>query len=57
MTAIGQDLEMLMAFQNFLSWGEAPYPDVRAPWHRKVPPAWWAYALGYTQWCPPKGEM
>lgn len=19
--------------------------------------AWWAYAFGYTQWCPPRGEL
>jgi hypothetical protein len=55
-----RDREIVDAFWNFLSWGEAPraprgtLPPSEA--RRSVPPAWWAYALGLTEWCPPKGE-
>lgn len=45
------------AFRNFLSWGELPYIHPESNITRKVPPAWWAYALGHTKWCPPKGEL
>lgn len=57
-------LETVLQFRNFLSWDEKPvlngikayYPDVNfSP--RQVPPAWWAYALGYTTYCPPKDEL
>lgn len=49
------------AFTNFLSWGEHPViaaqaDGYRQPIRRNVPPAWWAYALGATEWCPPRGE-
>jgi hypothetical protein len=48
----------LEAFRNFLSWGEHPSSkEHRVPGPRRVPPAWYAYALGYTAWCPPIGEM
>lgn len=64
-TPTARDLEHVEAFHNFLSWGELPYREVqRTRGHvdpnlisRKVPPAWWAYALGHTTWCPPKGEL
>jgi hypothetical protein len=48
---------IIEAFRNFLSWGERPatIPQVAAT--RNVPPAWFAYAIGLTSWCPPKGEM
>lgn len=50
------------SFANFLSWNEKPWRngDVPSPpldAVRPVPPAWWAYALGHTTHCPPKGEM
>ena len=41
------------AFRNFLSW------NLR-PGHLRdgiIPACVWAYMLGYTQWCPPKGEL
>jgi hypothetical protein len=47
----------VLAFKNFLSWGAKPnvpgWPDEP----RHVPPAWWAYVLGHTRWCPPIGEL
>jgi hypothetical protein len=53
-----QDRDIVEAFENFLSWGERPrtYAGARPlPW--SVPPAWFAYATGLTEWCPPKGEL
>lgn len=53
------DEEIVQAFKNFLSWGERPVlprtslEQIFPP--RRVPPAWWAYVLGETRWCPPKG--
>lgn len=53
----------LQAFRNFLSWKVDPLRardatgfDPPALAH-KVPPAWWAYVLGATRWCPPAGEL
>lgn len=49
------------AFANFLSWGAQPGRRARdfvfEREQRDVPPAWWAYALGATTYCPPQGEM
>lgn len=42
------------AFRNFLSWHVDPLDREHA---KHVPPAWWAYVLGHTRWCPPNGEM
>jgi hypothetical protein len=58
-----RDVAAVEAFANFLSWGEVPcgkletanLPMMSLP--RAVPPAWWAYALGYTSHCPPKDEL
>lgn len=53
-----KDREVVEPFSNFLSWGERPSaPDSKVEDRRSVPPAWWAFALGHTTWCPPKGEM
>lgn len=50
-----QDMAAIRSFQNFLSWGEQP--GVLAPrGPRNVPPCWWAYVMGLTNWCPSKGE-
>jgi hypothetical protein len=62
MTITAQDREIVEAFANFLSWGQQPSkPGTTSSWNpvtrRAVPPAWWAYALGYSSWCPPKGEL
>ena len=57
-----RDLASVVAFTNFLSWGEEPViahgPDTRVnpKLGRAVPPAWWAYVVGASSWCPPKGE-
>lgn len=40
------------SFRSFLSWGVHPRSVVRP-----VPPAWFAYALGLTQYCPPRGTL
>jgi hypothetical protein len=45
------------AFENFLSWGEQPSRPGHLEPRRTVPPAWWAYTLGATKWCPPAGEL
>lgn len=58
------DVDAVQQFTNFLSWGERPLVVMANPGGgdadrrrlRPVPPAWWAYALGETRWCPPKGE-
>lgn len=54
-----RDSDAIMAFGNFLSWQETPYMRGRSVVHayRRVPPAWYAYAMGLTKWCPPWGEM
>jgi hypothetical protein len=49
-------------FRNFLSWGEKPLmakatPPAKLSATRPVPPAWWAYALGATPYCPPVGVL
>jgi hypothetical protein len=49
------DDELVEAFRNFLSWGQDRFGSMVAT--NPVPPAWWAYVLGATSWCPPKGEM
>lgn len=59
------DEEIVAAFTNFLSWGERPsklgpldpHCVLEHDLRRRVPPAWWAYGLGATPWCPPKGEL
>lgn len=57
------DEEIVQAFKNFLSWGERPALPRPAMERqqvfpaRRVPPAWWAYVLGDTRWCPPKGVL
>jgi hypothetical protein len=58
-TPTQRDLEAVEAFTNFLSWGERPASarDQLPPDRRNVPPAWYAYVLGYTTWCPPKDEL
>ena len=48
------DEEVVQQFTNFLSWNVRPKSPADA---RNVPPAWFAYALGLTRWCPPKGEL
>ncbi len=46
------------AMTNFMSWGERPSrKGGELQPCRSVPPAWWAYALGASTWCPPKGEL
>jgi hypothetical protein len=59
-----RDLVAVESFRNFLSWGVFPenytghrQPDRRFVIRRPVPPAWFAYAMGLTSYCPPKGEM
>ena len=54
-----RDTEAVSAFANFLSWGERPANQkiTYENRHRAVPPAWFAYVMGLTTWCPPKGEM
>jgi hypothetical protein len=54
-----RDRDAIEAFSNFLSWGEMPSkPGKPMSLHRReVPPAWYAYALGRTTWCPPEGEL
>ena len=56
-TVTERDLEHVDAFRNFLSWGEVPVGPENPRASRNVPPAWFAYALGYTTWCPPKGTL
>lgn len=57
------DGDAVEQFGNFLSWGEKPAQMMANPGggddraRRAVPPAWWAYALGETRWCPAKGEL
>ena len=53
------DLSVVSAFGNFLSWGIRPVVKgiTYETRHRPVPPAWFAYVMGLTTWCPPKGEM
>lgn len=52
-----EDQQMVMHFANFLSWQARPAtesdPNPPRPW----PPAVFAYALGLTHYCPPRGEM
>lgn len=50
------DMRAVQAFTNFLTWGAQPGPACTPPRRRDVPPAWFAYAMGLTQWCPPAGE-
>lgn len=68
-----RDRDAVAAFRNFLSWGERPttrFVAASSPPHRDrlemcvvplparaVPPAWWAYAFGVTQFCPPAGTL
>jgi hypothetical protein len=52
-----EDWHRIEAFSNFLSWGEQPSTKNHLQPARHVPPAWWAYTLGATTWCPPKGEL
>lgn len=47
-----KDTATMQAFRNFLSWNVQP---ALPPF--PVPPAWFAYAWGLTQYCPPEGEM
>ena len=49
---------IINSFANFLSWGVRP-KHVRDPRREAlpVPPAVWAYLLGFTWYCPPKGEL
>jgi hypothetical protein len=51
------DEVVVQAFKNFLSWGERPVDPETLRRTREVPPAWWAYVVGATRWCPPEGEM
>lgn len=53
-TCFDSDLEVVDQFKNFLSWGVTPTGRND---DRHVPPAWFAYALGLTQYCPPEGEL
>lgn len=46
-----RELAAVEAYVNFLSWGEHPTHG-----GRHVPPAWWAYVMGASKWCPPAGE-
>lgn len=46
----GADQLAIEAFGNFLAWGVRPDRGARP-----VPPAWFAYALGASAWCPPPG--
>lgn len=51
----------LESFRNMLSWGVPPVGARDGARnlgreHWPVPPAWWAYVLGATRWCPPRGE-
>jgi hypothetical protein len=64
MKVIGADLNVVQQFKNFPSWGELPanydshhHPDQLFVIHRSVPPAWFAYAMGVTSYCPPAGEL
>lgn len=54
-----RDMEAVSAFSNFLSWGERPLVQRldHTTKRRNVPPSWFAYVMGLTTWCPPKGEM
>lgn len=54
------DEEIVQQFRNFLSWGARPAErrgNVASWIKRSVPPAWFAYAVGATQHCPPKGTL
>lgn len=58
------DLDIVDQFKNFLSWQVRPcdpgfvaYAPNILPITRPVPPAWFAYALGLTEYCPPQGEL
>jgi hypothetical protein len=52
------DMDVVEQFRNFLSWGAKPnHPLLLEPEERNVPPAWWAYALGQTRYCPPAGVL
>lgn len=50
---VAEEQDVIRAFSNFLSWGERPS---KMRLRRDVPPAWFAYAIGATKWCPPAGE-
>lgn len=55
----GGDPVTVQAFRNFLSWGIEPPAravNVFAHFRAPAPPAWYAYALGHSLWCPPIGE-
>jgi hypothetical protein len=58
-TLTDRDHEAVSAFGNFLSWGERPASRTITYENRSrcVPPAWFAYVIGLTTWCPPKGEL
>jgi hypothetical protein len=54
----GDDEAAVDAFYNFLSWGAKPsLPGSTIIEDRDVPPAWWAYAMGATRFCPPVGTL
>lgn len=58
MKLTARDRDAVDAFANFLSWGAVPGGQtVPVALVRDVPPAWWAYAFGATDWCPPRGEQ
>lgn len=49
-----KDLMVVEAFKNWLQWAGPPGPHSNMA--RPVPPAFYAYALGASSWCPPLGE-
>lgn len=53
-TISSDDQAVVVGFTNFLSWQMQPAPQST---DRPCPPAVWAYMLGATRWCPPKGEL
>lgn len=51
------DTRAITAVTNFLSWGLRPARQIDSNPPRPIPPAVWAYMLGFTSWCPPLGEL
>lgn len=54
-----RDLDAVAAMRNFMSWDWEPVVHSRPQeWvYRGGPPAIFAYVMGLSSWCPPKGEL
>ena len=52
-----EDARVVTAFSNFPGWGVRPNRHGCPAVDQHVPPAWFAYAWGLTNWCPPVGTL